>query len=324
MNVNKKNVECLTITEELSGQRIDNFLRRYLKNIPPSHLYRLMRKGEIRLNKKRTHFSTHLNTGDLLRLPPLFLNETEKKNIVFPHLHFPILFEDEDLLVINKPYGIAVHAGSGVEYGIIEILRKQRKDLNFLELAHRLDKETSGVLVLAKKNAVLKKMYSVFKEKKLKKNYLVLTHGNFLENKINVHLPLYKTVNALGEHFVKVDVQNGKEAHSIFRLIARWENLSLLNAQILTGRTHQIRVHLNHLGFPVLNDEKYGDFKENKKIKSLKRMALHAYSLILPHKENQKLILKAPLEESLRQFIVNLKEPLFQTEFFKEIQNEKA
>lgn len=323
MNVNRQ-VCNVTINESADGQRLDNFLFKTLKNVPKSHVYQIIRNGEVRVNKKRAKAQSRLTIGDSVRIPPIFLSNSnfeQKQSAPLPKIHIPVLYEDDCLLVVDKPAGLAVHGGSGLNFGIIEILRQMRTDLPFLELAHRLDRDTSGVLILAKKRASLKHLHEIFKEKNLKKEYLTLVWGKFPQKNLSCLAPLLKTQMPDGQRFVKVDFQNGKPAQSLFKPIAIWENLSFLNAQIFTGRTHQIRVHLAHLGFPVLNDEKYGDFAYNKTLQKhgLKRMALHAHQITLPHPVDfsKKITLCAPLESSLLHFIQTQKKPLFEHFIFQ-------
>ena len=317
-----KGVQNLLITESADGQRLDNFLFKTLKNVPKSHVYQIIRKAEVRVNGKRAKAESRLTIGDSVRIPPIFVSEsaesTQSKTPP-PNLQIPVLYEDDFLLAVDKPAGLAVHGGSGLSFGLIEILRKTRADLRFLELAHRLDKNTSGVLLLAKKRSVLKKLHEIFKSKRLEKHYLVGVFG-VLKKPLKVNLPLLKTTLPNGERFVRVDKENGKAAASIFTPIAVWEsaNVSLLNAQILSGRTHQIRVHLACNALPVLNDEKYGDFSQNKTLQknSLKRMALHAHRLILPYPadsdfENKTLKIESPLPKNLQGFFKSLGAPDF-------------
>lgn len=316
-SVNNKNVQNVKIDEAADRQRLDNFLFKTLKNVPKSHIYQIIRKGEVRVNGKRTKAQTKLNLGDSVRIPPIFLFSKSAENAPLPKIKIPVLFEDDFLIAVDKPAGLAVHGGSGLNFGLIEILRKTRADLRFLELAHRLDKETSGVLLLAKKRSILKKLHEIFKYKTLEKHYFVGVFG-VLKKTLKVNLPLLKTTLPNGERFVRVDFENGKAAGSIFAPLACWEraNISLLHAQILSGRTHQIRVHLSAKTLPVLNDEKYGDFARNKILQKngFKRMALHAHRLVLPHPaDSQKiLIIESPLEKKLQTFFKTLGKPDFQ------------
>jgi len=315
----KKTVVYLSIGPEEVGQRLDNYLIRHCKGVPKSHLYRILRSGEVRINKKRVAADYRVQEGDLLRLPPMRLASREEdrnpaaaKGEIAAHLPtLPILYEDAALLVIDKPAGLAVHGGSGVSFGIIEILRRQRPDAKFLELAHRLDRETSGVLLIGKKRSALTRLHDMFRaaDGKTDKRYLILVQGRWLEPIRQVKLPLYKYLTEEGERRVRVDAETGKHSHTVFRLLARWSRFSLLEGQLKTGRTHQLRVHLAHLGYPILGDDKYGDFALNKALRKegLKRMALHAASLECPHPtEPERLVLTAPLPDALQNFIRHL------------------
>ena len=282
-------VAHVVIDDEEQGQRLDNFLIRRCKGVPKSHIYRILRSGEVRVNSRRVDATYRLCAGDNLRIPPIRIAERPKSEVdeaAKQRVDLPILFEDEAMLVIDKPEGIAVHGGSGVSFGVIEALRRQRPQAKFLELAHRLDRETSGILLVGKKRLALTALHDMFREHGAgaDKRYLVLVKGRWMNNTQHVKLPLLKYLTESGERRVSVDVQ-GKASHTVFRLLARWPEMSLLEAQLKTGRTHQIRVHLAHLGFPILGDEKYGDFSLNKDLKrdGLKRMALHAWRMAFRH-----------------------------------------
>lgn len=282
-------VAHVVIDDEEQGQRLDNFLIRRCKGVPKSHIYRILRSGEVRVNSRRVDATYRLCAGDNLRIPPIRIAERPKSEVdeaAKQRVDLPILFEDEAMLVIDKPEGIAVHGGSGVSFGVIEALRRQRPQAKFLELAHRLDRETSGILLVGKKRLALTALHDMFREHGAgaDKRYLVLVKGRWMNNTQHVKLPLLKYLTENGERRVSVDAQ-GKASHTVFRLLARWPEMSLLEAQLKTGRTHQIRVHLAHLGFPILGDEKYGDFPLNKDLKrdGLKRMALHAWRMAFRH-----------------------------------------
>lgn len=290
MNVAGNNsVTLLVISDEEQGQRLDNFLIRRCKGVPKSHLYRVLRSGEVRVNSGRVDATYRLRVGDKLRIPPMRLAERPQNEVdeaAKQRVDLPIIYEDEALLVIDKPEGIAVHGGSGVSFGVIEALRRQRPQAKFLELAHRLDRETSGILLVGKKRLALTALHGMFREHGdgADKRYLVLVRGRWMNNTQHVKLPLLKYLTESGERRVSVN-SAGKASHTVFRLLARWPGMSLLEAQLKTGRTHQIRVHLAHLGFPILGDEKYGDFALNKTLKrdGLKRMALHAWRMAFRH-----------------------------------------
>ncbi|MEF8712777.1 MAG: RluA family pseudouridine synthase [Accumulibacter sp.] len=312
--VSKNSVTQALITENEHGQRLDNLLLKKCKGVPKSHVYSIVRSGQVRVNGRRAEVSYRLQRGDVLRIPPLRIARIEQEVIAGAEfkVHLPIIFEDEGLLVVDKPAGIAVHGGSGESFGIIEALRRQRPQARFLELAHRLDRETSGILLLGKKRSALLALQEMFRTSALggkgrdaDKRYLVLVCGRWMDPLRNVRLPLLKYLQASGERRVRVS-EEGKTTHTIFRLVARWERFSLLEAQLKTGRTHQIRVHLAHLGFPVAGDEKYGDFALNKALsrEGLKRMFLHASRMRLPHPlEGRELVLEAALPAALQGFV---------------------
>ncbi|MRR50084.1 MAG: RluA family pseudouridine synthase, partial [Rhodocyclaceae bacterium] len=227
---------------------------------------------------------------------------------VAPAREFAVVFEDEALLVVDKPAGVAVHGGSGVSFGIIEQLRRGRPQARFLELAHRLDRETSGLLIIGKKRSALNQLHDLFRQGKVEKRYLALVRGSWRNALQHVRLPLHKYLTADGERRVSVS-EEGKDAHSIVRLVARWENFSLVEVELKTGRTHQIRVHLSHLGFPLAGDDKYGDFGLNKDLQKagLKRMFLHAAKLRFPHPLTGEVVeLGAPLPPELAAFLSRL------------------
>ena len=282
-------VAHVVIGDEEQGQRLDNFLIRLCKGVPKSHIYRILRSGEVRVNSRRVEATYRLCPGDSVRIPPIRIAvrpQNEMDEVAKQRVELPIIYEDEAMLVVDKPEGIAVHGGSGVSFGVIEALRRQRPQATFLELAHRLDRETSGILLVGKKRLALTALHDMFREHGAgaDKRYLVLVKGRWMNNTQHVKLPLHKYLTESGERRVSVDAQ-GKASHTVFRLLARWPEASLLEAQLKTGRTHQIRVHLSHLGFPILGDEKSGDFALNKELKrhGLKRMALHAWRMSFHH-----------------------------------------
>lgn len=311
-DISKNSVTRAQISDEEAGQRLDNYLLRICKGVPKSHVYRILRSGEVRINKKRVDAAYRLQAGDEIRIPPVRIAEKPQEidSGAMLRAELPILFEDEALLVVDKPAGIAVHGGSGVSFGVIEALRQQRPQAKFLELAHRLDRETSGILLVGKKRSALTALHDMFRDggRQADKRYLVLVAGRWMEKKRDVRLPLHKYLLENGERRVRVD-ENGKFSHTVFRLLARWERFSLLEAQLKTGRTHQIRVHLAHLGFPIAGDEKYGDFALNKALQpeGLKRMFLHAWKMTFPHPSNEERVaLEAPLPEALGRFLAHL------------------
>lgn len=300
------------ISDEEAGQRLDNYLMRVCKGVPKSHVYRILRSGEVRVNSRRAEAAYRLLTGDEIRIPPLRLAEKREEGDTGAMLNaqLPILYEDDALLAIDKPAGIAVHGGSGVSFGVIEALRRQRPQAKFLELAHRLDRETSGILLVGKKRSALNALHDMFREggRQADKRYLALVSGRWTDGKRDVRLPLHKYLLENGERRVRV-AEDGKFAHTVFRLLSRWERCSLLEAQLMTGRTHQIRVHLAHLGFPIAGDEKYGDFARNRELQreGLKRMFLHAWRMRFPHPlSGERIDLEAPLPPALREFLTCL------------------
>ncbi len=306
-DLSKDSATLLEVGEEAVGQRIDNFLLKVAKGVPKSHIYRILRSGEVRVNKGRVGADYRLREADVVRVPPMRLPAAPEAPRVPPR-EFAIVFEDEAMIVIDKPAGVAVHGGSGVDYGVIEQLRRARPDARFLELAHRLDRETSGLLIVAKKRSALTKLHALFRDGRIRKRYFTLVRGRWLNARQHVRLPLLKSVTATGERRVSVDAE-GKPAHSIVRLMARWENFSLLEVELMTGRTHQIRVHLAHLGFPIAGDDKYGDFALNRDLQKagLRRMFLHAASLRLAHPLGGEMLeLESPLPRELAEFLAKI------------------
>ena len=312
--VSKNSVSQAIITEDEQGQRLDNFLLKICKGVPKSHVYRIVRSGEVRANGKRVDVSYRLQIGDVLRIPPIRVAQRQEEIVAGAEIkaELPIVYEDEAMLVVDKPSGIAVHGGSGVSFGVIEALRRQRPEARFLELAHRLDRETSGLLLVGKKRSALVALHDMFREGGLggsgrgaDKRYLVLVKGRWMDPVRNVKLPLLKYLLESGERRVRVSVE-GKASHTVFRLLARWEQFSLLEAELKSGRTHQIRVHCAHLGFPIAGDEKYGDFSLNKTLpkEGLKRMFLHAWKIQFPHPlSGLAVALEVPMPDALQLFL---------------------
>ncbi|MDZ4131067.1 MAG: RluA family pseudouridine synthase [Hydrogenophaga sp.] len=294
-------VRHLTVDEESAGQRLDNFLIRELKGVPKTHIYRIIRSGEVRRNKGRVGADDRVQAGDVLRIPPIRTSERaeEKQLNPAPARQFPVVFEDEAFLAIDKPAGVAVHGGSGVSFGVIEQMRQARPDARLLELVHRLDRETSGLLLIAKKKSALKALQDQFRERETGKTYLALVKGAWPAKLKVLDQPLHKYLLADGERRVKVTTKedpDGMHSVSLVKVAARIpapsglaallpEGLSLLEVTIKTGRTHQIRVHLSNAGHPIAGDDKYGDFELNRQLAraGLKRMFLHAWRLRLNH-----------------------------------------
>lgn len=311
--LSKASVSLVTIDESAEGQRVDNYLARHLKGVPKSHLYRILRSGEVRVNGKRVEASGRLQLGDVVRIPPVrtaapAVNPSKTGGMGVPKLQAAVLFEDDAMLVIDKPAGVAVHGGSGISRGVIEQLRVERPQAKFLELVHRLDRETSGVLLLAKKRSALVALHEFMRANAIEKRYLMLVHGVWHDKKRRVELPLKKFLLANGERRVSVD-PDGQNSESIFYLRQQLGEFSLLEAQLITGRTHQLRVQLAHLGFPIAGDDKYGDFVLNKQLQKqgLKRMFLHSAETQVQHPlSDQKLRLVAPLPPELQKFLQRL------------------
>jgi 23S rRNA pseudouridine955/2504/2580 synthase len=301
-------VRHVEVSEDEAGQRIDNYLIARLKGVPKSRIYRIIRGGEVRINSKRVDVSQKIAAGDRIRIPPVRVAERDAPEIA-PHFRLPVIFEDDWILAIDKPAGVAVHGGSGVAHGVIESMRSMRPDAKYLELVHRLDRETSGVLLLAKKRSALTALHEMLRAHEVDKRYLVAVAGRFRNERQRVQLALAKRTTAEGDRRVSVS-KDGQEAETIFNRLARGEDTSLLEAQLLTGRTHQIRVHLAHLNHPVLGDEKYGDFELNKALRKrgLKRMFLHAARLSLRHPETgQALEFASPLPADLERFAATIR-----------------
>lgn len=283
-------VKNYTVSDEDAGQRIDNFLMRVCKGVPKSHIYRILRSGEVRVNKGRVKQTYRLEAGDVVRIPPIRLSQNDKEQA--PAGNFKILHEDSHLLVIDKPAGIAVHGGSGVSHGVIEQLRAARPDAPFLELVHRLDRGTSGILLVAKKRSALRHLQNQMRAGTIDKRYLTLVQGDWKNTRQHVKLPLHKFSSSEGERKVRVQ-EGGLRSHTIFNLIKRYGDYSLLEAELKTGRTHQIRVHLSANGFVIAGDDKYGDYALNHKLakaegsrKRLRRMFLHAHKITFSHPES--------------------------------------
>lgn len=284
-------VVWVRIGHDADGQRLDNYLLRIAKGVPKSHIYRIVRAGEVRINKKRVNVDTRLCLGDELRIPPIRVSAQPKPAQARPidDEALPILYEDEHLIVVDKPAGLAAHGGSGVSFGLIERVRASRPNQPYLELAHRLDRETSGVMILAKTRKALVRLHEMMREGEVHKSYRTLVLGDWVNDRQHVKAPLFKYVTASGERRVRVDEEKGLPSHTIFQLIERFCDVSYLNVDLKTGRTHQIRVHAQYCGHPLVGDEKYGDFEANKAIArgslgiAFKRMFLHAAHLSFKH-----------------------------------------
>lgn len=276
-------VRYVEINSEEDGQRLDNYLIRILKGVPKSHVYRIIRGGEVRVNKKRAKPDTRLSAQDMVRIPPVRVSIEKEIFVgtrVSDQLQSSIMYEDDQLLIVNKPSGIAVHGGSGLSLGLIEGFRKIRPDLHYLELVHRLDKETSGCLMLAKKRSVLRSLQALFESRTIKKTYwALLTHPWVGKNTAVVDVALEKNTLKSGERVVRVD-EEGKASQTVFRLLENFSQACWVEASPKTGRTHQIRVHSAYLGHPILGDEKYGGDATGVDLSAVKkRLYLHARAI---------------------------------------------
>lgn len=303
--------------EESAGQRLDNFLMRCLKGVPKTHVYRIIRSGEVRINKGRASADTRVAAGDQVRVPPVRVaQKDESAHQATPAREFPILFEDDHVLAIDKPAGVAVHGGSGVSFGVIEQLRRARPQARFLELVHRLDRETSGILLVAKRRSALTRLQDQFRERETGKTYLALVPGQWPRNLKVIDLPLRKYIvadgSAEGERRVRVTAKDDPEGLRSVTLVKVSPvtpvdaNFSLLEVTIKTGRTHQIRVHLASQGHAIAGDDKYGDFELNRGLqkRGLKRMFLHAWRLQFDHPATgERLSLVAPLPSELDRLV---------------------
>ena len=314
--------KSVQVDEESAGQRLDNFLLRQLKGVPKTHVYRIIRSGEVRVNKGRAAADTRVAAGDTVRLPPVRISEAvaAKAELPVPAREFPVLFEDEHVLAVDKPAGVAVHGGSGVSFGVIEQLRRARPAARMLELVHRLDRETSGILLVAKKRSALLALQDQFRQRETGKTYLALVAGGWPASRKVIDVPLHKYLQADGERRVKVVARDDPDGMRSITLVkvARQLKLplprpgegrgeggvfSLLEVTIKTGRTHQIRVHLASQGHPIAGDDKYGNFELNKLLQKLglKRMFLHAWRLQFDHPATgERVELLAPLPPDLK------------------------
>jgi len=303
-------VQKVIVDAEYAGQRIDNYLLRILKGVPKSMIYRILRRGEVRVNKGRIKPTYRLQAGDELRIPPIRMSPATNPGSAKAGeaLESRILYEDKRLIILNKPSGIAVHGGSGIQFGVIESMRKSRSDLHFLELVHRLDRDTSGCLVLAKKRSALRQIHELLRTGKMQKRYLALVQGNWQYGTKRIDVPLQKQMLRSGERIVRVS-EHGKAASSTFRPLAVSKKASLMEVEIHTGRTHQIRVHAAHSGHPVAGDEKYGEEAFNRYLASMgfKRLFLHARSLAFELEEpHVDITINAPLDKKFEDVLSKL------------------
>lgn len=318
MQTSKSKASLVTITDDQAGQRIDNFLLKHLKGVPKSHIYRLLRSGQVRINSGRIKPHYKLQPGDTLRMPPVRISETGDEQVpesVLETLRQAIIFENDDLIAINKPSGIAVHKGSGLRFGVIEAFRQIRPEQP-LELVHRIDRETSGCLLLAKNRQILAQLHELLRHEKIthiEKTYLTLLNGTWQQGYKTVDTGISK-IKRGGEHIMRIDVAGDRaishfEPLEIFQLPAA-DSCSLMKVSIETGRTHQIRVHAQHCGHPILGDSKYGDKLANRHFRELglKRLFLHAQQLYLPLSDPIKVV--APLSDDLESVLEKLRHPV--------------
>jgi 23S rRNA pseudouridine955/2504/2580 synthase len=304
-------VHMIEVDEGSAGQRIDNFLLKTLKGVPKTRIYRILRKGEVRVNKKRIKPDYRLNLGDIVRIPPVRVSDkpepTRPADRVLKQLSECILYEDDGLLVLNKPSGLAVHGGSGLSYGVIEGLRALRPDAHFLELGHRLDRDTSGCLVIAKKRSILRAFHALLREGGMDKFYFALVMGRWKGGSKGIDAPLRKNELKSGERLVLVS-DDGKPSLSIFTPLTLYKGCSLMRVKLVTGRTHQARVHAQFSGHPIAGDDKYGDAVFNREMagRGLKRLFLHAAELHFTLPEHGTVHVEAPLGDSLQNLLTNL------------------
>ncbi|WAT02893.1 23S rRNA pseudouridine(955/2504/2580) synthase RluC [Rouxiella chamberiensis] len=314
MKTENPTVQLIPITEEEAGQRIDNFLRTFLKGVPKSMIYRILRKGEVRVNKKRIKPEYKLLAGDEVRVPPVRVAEREEAPVSakldkVAALEHCILYEDDHLLILNKPSGTAVHGGSGLSFGVIEGLRALRPDARFLELVHRLDRDTSGVLLVAKKRSALRSLHEQLRLKTMQKDYLALVRGEWQSHCKVVQAPLLKNILQSGERIVRVNSE-GKPSETRFKIEEKYAFATLVKCSPVTGRTHQIRVHTLHAGHPIAFDDRYGDREFDAQLAGtgINRLFLHAAALRFEHPGTGETIrIEAPLEPKLRNALTRLR-----------------
>jgi 23S rRNA pseudouridine955/2504/2580 synthase len=302
-DLSKARAITLEVGEEGETQRLDNFLLRRMKGVPKSHVYRVVRSGEVRVNSARVKPDYRLKLGDKVRVPPVRVADSSSKPAARP-IEYPVVHEDPSILVVNKPSGVAVHGGSGVSQGVIEALRAARPEAKILELVHRLDRDTSGLLIVAKKRGALVELHRMLRDGEVEKIYVAAVKGVPAGKHFDIKDPLHKYVNAKGERRVAVK-EGGMEAITRVKVLGSSGELSFLQLRLLTGRTHQIRVHLAYAGFPVLGDDKYGDFELNRALarQGVKRLFLHARRLAFKHPvEGKPVRLDAPLPDDMQRF----------------------
>jgi 23S rRNA pseudouridine955/2504/2580 synthase len=302
-DLSKARATVLEVGEESEAQRLDNFLLRHLKGVPKSHVYRVVRSGEVRVNSGRVKPDYRVRIGDKVRVPPIRVSFSKSKPPAKP-FDLPIVHEDPSLLVVDKPSGVAVHGGSGVSHGVIESLRAARPEAKMLELAHRLDRDTSGLLVIAKKRSALVELHRMLRDGEVEKVYVAVVKGVPGSKHFDITEPLHKYVNAKGERRVAVK-EGGLSAVTRIKLLEKSKDISLVQLRLMTGRTHQIRVHLAHAGYPVVGDDKYGDFEFNRALarQGVKRLFLHARRLAFKHPVDGKATrIDSPLPDDMMRF----------------------
>ncbi len=303
-------VQMIEVDEHHAGQRIDNFLLTRLKGVPKSRIYRLLRTGEVRVNRGRIKANYRLQAGDAIRLPPIRQGESQPPSApgdrVLKMVEAAILYEDKGFIIFDKPSGLAVHGGSGLSYGLIEAIRALRPEAPFLELAHRLDRDTSGCIVVCKRRSALRTFHELLQADKVEKRYLALVKGRWARAQ-RVDAPLKKNILQSGERMVRVD-PTGKPSQTLFRPLTHYQGATLLEAILITGRTHQVRVHAAHSGHPIAGDDKYGDepFDQMLAGLGLKRLFLHAASLRFTPPEGTTIAVEAPLEPALQTLLSRL------------------
>lgn len=306
----KPQVRHIEIDTDQAGQRLDNYLLRVCRGVPKSHIYKAIRGGQVRVNKGRARASYRLEPQDIVRIPPMRLPRADRP-VPAPPARFPVVYEDRAILVIDKPAGVAVHGGSGLSFGVIEQLRAAYPEQPFLELAHRLDRETSGVLVIAKQRRALRALHEMLRQAQGRRLYEALVWGDWVNDRQHLRQPLLRWLTSHGERRVRVD-KLGKPSHTIVTLKQRFGEVSWVGAELRTGRTHQIRVHLAAAGYPILGDDKYGPdpVRESFAARGHARMFLHATELHLPHPlTKQPLVLRAPLPDPFTKLINELENP---------------
>ncbi|MBK4765215.1 MAG: 23S rRNA pseudouridine(955/2504/2580) synthase RluC [Pantoea sp. Brub] len=309
------NVQVVIITIQNVDQRVDNFLFFKFKTVPKSMIYRMLRKGKILINKKKVVPAYKLQIGDIVRIPPIYCNEKNQNNsstklINFNFLNKNIVYEDDYLIVMNKPSGIAVHGGSKLTVNLIDSLRASRPNAYFLELVHRLDRDTSGILLIAKKRSVLRFLHEQLRNKLIQKQYLTLVHGYWPSSLQKIQVPLLKTSSKFGKYIISINIK-GKLSETHFKIQERFEKLTLISAKLITGYTHQIRVHTSHLGYPITFDKRYGNTTLDQEMlhTGLNRLFLHACHINFLHPKTKKLVnFNASLDQKLQSCLFKLRQ----------------